>query len=67
MFGSFIGMHKYSTHFRGHRPAYTGRKTTENMGITRNIKMKQKKHILTISVRQLFTLTGILSERIQEE
>lgn len=42
MFGRFIGTRKHCTHFRGHRPAYTGR-STENKGITRNIKMQQKK------------------------
>lgn len=29
--------------------------------------MQQKKHISTISVRQLFALTETLSEKIQEE
>lgn len=43
MLGSFIEMHKHSAHFRGHRPAYTGRKSTENKGFTKNIKMQQKK------------------------
>lgn len=69
MLGSFIGMHKHFAHFRGHRPGYTGRKSTENMCIIRNIKIEKKKqnHIPTISVKQLLALTVTLFERIQEE
>lgn len=67
MFGRFVGTQKHCTHFRGYRPAYTGRRSTENKGITRNININKKKHISTISVRQFSALTDTLSERIQEE